>query len=171
MILKTKFYCMLKKLLIGSFILLSFQFNWAQQTQKQLDQVIKEWAAPNEFPDHVILSATADPTQSVGVNWRTHATNTKGYIEIGIAGPGPDFRDNIKTFPAKRTLINSAKASKDGFESSFFEVQLEKLKPNTQYAYRVGNDLFKSEWHQFTTASNQPSPLSFLYVGDAQNYI
>ncbi len=45
------------------------------------------------------------------------------------------------------------------------------MKPNTLYAYRVGNDNFKSEWHQFTTASDQPSPLSFLYVGDAQNYI
>ena len=52
---------MLKKLLIGSTILLSLQFNWAQQTQKQLDQIIKEWAAPNEFQDHVILSAAVDP--------------------------------------------------------------------------------------------------------------
>ena len=162
---------MLKKLLIGSSILLSLQFNWAQQTQKQLDQIIKEWAAPNEFPDHVILSATADPSQSIGVNWRTHANNTEGYLEIGIAEPGPNFRNDTKTYPAERTLINSAKASKDGFESSFFEVQLDGLKPNTLYAYRVGNDHFKSEWHQFSTASDQSTPLSFLYVGDAQNYI
>jgi predicted phosphodiesterase len=162
---------MLKKFLIGSSIFLSLQINWAQQTQKQLDKIIKKWAAPDEFPDHIILSATADPTQSIGVNWRTHANNTVGYLEIGIAGPGPEFRINTKAYPAKRTLINSAEASKDGFKSSFFEVQLDGLKPNTLYAYRVGNDNFKSEWHQFSTASNQSTPLSFLYVGDAQNYI
>jgi predicted phosphodiesterase len=162
---------MLKKFLIGSSIFLSLQANWAQQTQKQLDKIIKKWAAPDEFPDHIILSATADPTQSIGVNWRTHANNTVGYLEIGIAGPGPEFRINTKAYPAKRTLINSAEASKDGFKSSFFEVQLNGLKPNTLYAYRVGNDNFKSEWHQFSTASNQSTPLSFLYVGDAQNYI
>ena len=162
---------MLKKFLIGSSIFLSLQINLAQQTQKQLDKIIKKWAAPDEFPDHIILSATADPTQSIGVNWRTHANNTVGYLEIGIAGPGPEFRINTKAYPAKRTLINSAEASKDGFKSSFFEVQLNGLKPNTLYAYRVGNDNFKSEWHQFSTASNQSTPLSFLYVGDAQNYI
>ena len=162
---------MLKKFLIGSSIFLSLQISWAQQTQKQLDKIIKKWAAPDEFPDHIILSATADPTQSIGVNWRTHANNTVGYLEIGIAGPGPEFRINTKAYPAKRTLINSAEASKDGFKSSFFEVQLNGLKPNTLYAYRVGNDNFKSEWHQFSTASNQSTPLSFLYVGDAQNYI
>ncbi len=162
---------MLNKILIGTTILLSVQFHWAQHTEKELNQIIKEWAAPNEFPDHVILSAAADPTQSIGVNWRTHANNSEGYLEIGIAGPGPDFRNNSKTYPAKRTLINSAEALKDGFESSFFEVQLNGLKPNTLYAYRVGNDHFKSEWHQFSTASDQFTPLSFLYVGDAQNYI
>ncbi len=162
---------MLKKLLIGSFSLLSVHFNFAQETQKQLDHIIKEWAAPNEFPDHVILSATADPSHSIGVNWRTHASNTVGYIEIAVAGPGPDFRDDIETYQAMRTNVNSTLASRGGFESSFFEVQLDELKPNTLYAYRVGNDYFKSEWHQFSTSSDKSTPLSFLYVGDAQNYI
>lgn len=162
---------MLKKLLIGSFVLLSLQFNTAQEKEKQLDQIIREWAAPGEFPDHVILSATVDPSKSIGVNWRTHVNNTEGYLEIAPAGPGPDFRGNAKTYPAIRTLVNSSEASKDGFESSFFEVQVKGLTPNTLYAYRVGNDDFKSEWHQFTTASDQNTPLSFLYVGDAQNYI
>ena len=115
---------MVKKLLIGSTIFLFLQLTWAQQTQKQLDKIIKEWAAPDEFPDHIILSATADPSQSIAVNWRTHANNTEGYLEIGIAGPGPDFRINTKAYPAERTLINSAEASRDGFKSSFFEVQI-----------------------------------------------
>ena len=162
---------MIKKLLIGSLMLFFVQLNFAQETKKEINEIIRKWAAPDEFPDHVILSATADPSRSIGVNWRTHAINTLGYLEIAEAGPGPDFTINSKTYPAVRTVINSAKASNDGFKSSFFEVQVDQLKPNTLYAYRVGNDHFKSEWHQFTTASDKPSPLSFLYVGDAQNYI
>ena len=114
---------MLKKLLIGSFVFLSLQFNAAQETQKQLDQIIREWAAPDKFPDHVILSATEDPSNSISVNWRTHANNTVGYLEIAPAGPGPDFRNNAKTYPAIRTLVNSSEASKDGFKSSFFDVE------------------------------------------------
>lgn len=151
--------------------LLYIQFSCAQYTQKHLDQVIKEWAAPDDFPDHVILSASADPTHSIGINWRTRSENTVGYVEIAEAGPGPDFKEESETYPASRILINSSEASKYGFASSFFEVQLNQLTPNTLYAYRVGNDQFKSEWHQFTTASDQSTPLSFLYVGDAQNYI
>ena len=147
------------------------QLNYAQETKKEINEIIKKWAAPDEFPDHVILSATSDPSRSIAVNWRTDSGNTLGYLEIAEAGPGPDFTIKSKAYPAERTLINSRQVTRDGFKSSFFEAHVNQLKPNTLYAYRVGNDNFKSEWHQFTTASDQPSPLSFLYVGDAQNYI
>lgn len=162
---------MQNRLTIGFAILIMTQLGWAQNNSQKLKQIVKEWAAPSEFPDHVILSITVDPTRSVGINWRTHAENEIGYVEIAEAGPGPDFRENSKTIPAKRTLVNSSEATEDGFISSFFEAQLDQLTPNTLYAYRVGNDFFKSEWHQFTTASDYDVPLSFLYVGDAQNYI
>ena len=162
---------MLKKPFIFFLLLLSFEPNFSQESERSFDQIMKEWAAPSEFPDHVILSATVDPSRSIAVNWRTHANNTVGYLEIALAGSGPDFRDKIEKYTAVRSLVDSSQASEDGFESSFFEVQLNQLIPNTLYAYRVGNDDFKSEWHQFTTASDQATPLSFLYVGDAQNYI
>ena len=150
-----------------------FQFNilFAQKQKNELDAIIKEWASPDDFPDHVILSATKDPSTSIGINWRTKSSNKVGYVEIAVAGDGPNFRKKKIRQYAKRSLVNSEKATIDGFESSFFEVKIEGLKPKTLYAYRVGNTKFKSEWHQFTTASDKESPISFLYVGDAQNYI
>ena len=46
------------------------------------------------------------------------------------------------------------------------------LEPNTVYAYRVGDGERWSEWFQFRTASQKASDrFSFLYVGDAQNYV
>jgi len=162
---------MIKTIFTLMLVFFTLSFGFGQDKSQQLNEIIKEWAAPNHFPDHVILSATSDPARSIAINWRTHADNKVGYVQIAPAGPGPDFRENSRTHTAKRTLINSANATPDGFESSFFEVQIESLSPNTLYAYRVGNDDFKSEWHQFTTANDQTAPLSFLYVGDAQNYI
>ena len=162
----------MKKINLSIVIILSFvNLGYSQDGQAALDEIIKAWAAPNEFPDHVILSASEDPAHAIGINWRTHVENTAGYVEIAKAGPGPDFKNSSEKIPAKRVVINSSEATKDGFAASFFEVQLDQLIPNTLYAYRVGNDDFKSEWHQFSTAKETPSPLSFLYVGDAQNYI
>ena len=161
----------IKVFLILTTTFLHHQFIAAQKEENNLDRIIKEWAAPDDFPDHVILSATVDPATSIGINWRTKPSNTEGYVEIAPAGDGPKFRENSKIYTAERTLVNSESADKNGFKSSFFEVQIEKLEPNTLYAYRVGNDNFKSEWHQFTTADDKTTPLSFLYVGDAQNYI
>ena len=162
---------MVKNILFTTLFFFSLTLTFSQYSKRKLNEIIKEWASPSDFPDRVILSVTADPSRSIGINWRTQANNQIGYVEIAVAGPGPDFKQNSQSYPAKRTLINSAIASKDGFESSFFEVQIDQLKPNTLYAYRVGNFHFKSEWHQFKTANDQSAPLSFLYVGDAQNYI
>ena len=77
----TNFYSMIKRLLISSFVFFSLQFNTAQETQKKFEQIIREWATPDEFPEHVILSATEDPSSSIAINWRTHSSNTVGYVD------------------------------------------------------------------------------------------
>ena len=171
-IINHDFFSFCIKLFLG-ILLICFQHNslFSQKQKNELGTIIKEWAAPDDFPDHVILSATMDPSTSIGINWRTKPSNNIGYAEIAIAGDGPRFgRKKIRQY-AKRSLLNTEGSNIDGFESSYFEVKIEGLKPNTLYAYRVGNNKFKSEWHQFTTANNKESPISFLYVGDAQNYI
>ena len=92
-------------------------------------------------------------------------------MELAPAGPGPYFKKNSKKYKAERIVVDSQEAYNNGFKASYFEVQIDQLIPNKIYAYRVGNFHFKSEWHHFKTANNQPTPISFLYVGDAQNYI
>ena len=42
-----------------------------------------------KFPDHVVLSATEDPSTSIAINWRTEADNKVGFVELALAGPGP----------------------------------------------------------------------------------
>ena len=162
---------MSKKIFLAGIFLFSVLVSNSQTTKREINEIIKEWASPTKFPDHVVLSATEDPSTSIAINWRTEVDNKVGFVELALAGPGPYFKKNSKKYKAERTVVDSQEAYNDGFKASYFEVQIDQLIPNKIYAYRVGNFHFKSEWHHFKTANNQPIPISFLYVGDAQNYI
>ena len=162
---------MSKRIFLAGIFLFSVLLSNSQITKREINEIIKEWASPTKFPDHVVLSATEDPSTSIAINWRTEADNKVGFVELALAGPGPYFKKNSKKYKAERTVVDSQKAYNDGFKASYFEVKIDQLIPNKIYAYRVGNFHFKSEWHHFKTANNQPIPISFLYVGDAQNYI
>lgn len=50
----------------------------------------------------------------------------------------------------------------------YHEARFTALRPNTIYAYRVGDGTVWSEWNQFRTASVEPGAFSFIYLGDAQ---
>ena len=162
---------MSKKIFFAGIFVFSVLLSNSQTTKREINEIIKEWASPTKFPDHVVLSATEDPSTSIAINWRTEVDNKVGFVELALAGPGPYFKKNSKKYKAERIVVDSQEAYDNGFKASYFEVQIDQLIPNKIYAYRVGNFHFKSEWHHFKTANNQPIPISFLYVGDAQNYI
>lgn len=118
---------------------------------------------PSKFPDRIIMGMKGDPAHSRAVNWRTDNTVKKALGEISKADPSPDFEKNASQVDAKsQSLIL------DKNEVQYHEVNFTGLKPSTQYVYRVGDGKRWSEWFHFTTASDQPVPLSFLYFGDAQ---
>ncbi len=78
----------------------------------------------------------------------------------------PDFPKNAKTFQAATTALQAGEQN-----LYYHSVNFSNLKPDTLYAYRVGNGTLWSEWFQFRTAKDQPEPFSFIYFGDAQNQI
>jgi hypothetical protein len=63
----------------------------SQTTKREIDEIIKQWASPTKYPDHVVLSSTEDPSTSVAINWRTEVSNKVGFVEIALAEPGPYF--------------------------------------------------------------------------------
>ena len=119
---------------------------------------------PSKFPDRVIMGLKGDPAHSRAVNWRTDKSHKKAVAEIHEADPSPDFEKNAKSVEAK-----SQSFVLDKREVQYNEVNFTDLKPSTQYMYRVGDGERWSEWFHFTTASEKPAPLSFLYFGDAQS--
>ena len=123
-----------------------------------------EFARPGVLPDRIILTWASDPSTSQAVTWRTSTVVTRGLAEITIANAGPDLESK-----SKQLVALSQPLTTDLNTAHFHTVKFEGLSPKTKYAYRVGDGVNWSEWFQFTTASTEPEPFSFIYFGDAQN--
>ena len=116
------------------------------------------------MPDRIILTWSGDPKTTQAVTWRTSTEVKLGFAEIALAGAGPDFAMESKSIAATSSALKT-----DLNTADFHSVQFYDLKPGTKYAYRVGDKTNWSEWFHFSTASDIPSPFSFIYFGDAQN--
>lgn len=143
----------------------------AQQRAYQVPEFAQNWSKPGEHPDHIVLNLTADPATSASVTWRTSPDITEGYAEIALADAAPKFWRNAKTIEAKTETMDASQVVTAEVVSNYHSVTFTGLLPDTLYGYRVGNGKIWSEWIQFRTASAEPAPFAFLYVGDAQNYI
>ncbi len=143
----------------------------AQQRAYQVPEFAANWSKPGEHPDHIVLNLTADPATSASVTWRTSPEISEGYAEIAVADAAPKFWRNAKTTKAETTTMDASQIMTAEVVSNYHSVTFTGLLPDTLYAYRVGNGQIWSEWIHFRTASAEPEPFAFLYVGDAQNYI
>ena len=120
---------------------------------------------PDTF-DHIILTWTDNPATSQAVTWRSLIDFKNSFAEITPAEASPDFVKNAEKILAETTPLQTGSGS-----VYYHSVNFINLRPNTLYAYRVGNGDIWSEWFQFRTASNQAESFSFLYFGDVQKNI
>lgn len=131
-----------------------------------------DWSQPEIHPDRIVLNAGQNPSQEMAVTWRTSPEVTVAYAEIAPATGAPKFWRNAQTYQASTTTLDGSSASDSQIQANYHSVSFSGLKANTVYGYRVGDGEHWSEWFQFKTASANPEDaFSFLYVGDAQNYI
>jgi hypothetical protein len=119
-------------------------------------------------PDRISLTWTGDPAHTQAVSWRSDPSVATPQAQIAEASGGPAFEASAVTVPAtESTPVQSDVA----FPALFHTVEFTDLEPETKYLYRVGDGANWSEWIEFTTASEDPEPFSFIYFGDAQNDI
>ncbi len=138
------------------------------------------WQEATGWPDRIVVTLPQKPQTSFAVTWRTAASLDETIAEIVEASDDARFDLAAKQVPAKTERLDLEKRQAFGkvFEiednaglppAHFHSVIFEGLKPDTIYAYRVkgvGNQW--SEWLQTRTAA-QSGPISFLYLGDAQD--
>ncbi len=168
-------------------ILILFLFLLPVLTQAQRKYVkpefVKNWSKPGKHPDHIVLNFSKDPATTISVTWRTSKDVRVAYGEIAKSHANPVFISRAKTFKATTENLNyedvvsyydRSNPKNNTFidlNHNYHSLTFQDLEPNTVYAYRVGDGKIWSEWIQFKTAQKKDAPFSFLYVGDAQNYV
>ena len=142
----------------------------AQEAKSNSESTPRKWGtAPTaEFaPQRVILGWTGDPAHTQAVTWRTDGRAETPQVQFAPASANPDFVSDAITVPAKPGSLDIG----NGKTVGTYRANLQGLKPETHYLYRVGDGKNWGEWFEFRTASDQPKKFRFLYVGDAQNDI
>jgi len=164
---------MQKILLLFLFIGLSSTIGLAQEIRVYKAPKFRyEWSKPSYYPDRVVLNFGQRPEHEVNVTWRTDTTIQVAMAEIAVATAAPKFWRNGKTLTAKTTVLDAIKINEAEVKANYHSVEFTDLIPDTMYGYRVGDGETWSEWFQFRTASIEKNDkFSFLYLGDAQNYI
>jgi 3',5'-cyclic AMP phosphodiesterase CpdA len=130
-------------------------------SSKSLKGTIK----PDSFKN-IILTWQEDPKTSQAVTWRTDVRVKQAMAEIAPSTPSPDFGNSAQQLLATSSALETGRSV-----SYYHTVNFTGLRPDTLYAYRVGDANVWSEWFQFRTASENRQPFSFIYLGDAQHDI
>ena len=129
---------------------------------------------PSPIPDRIVLTWTGDPATSQSVTWRTDETIEQAYVEFAPAVPASNLMNNSKRVAATTQSLDLHVAGlNESFDPnvSYHTAEMADLRPDTLYAYRVGDSARWSEWFQFRTAASDRSPFSFIYMGDVQDGI
>ena len=132
---------------------------------------LKHWEIPSKNPDRIILTFYGDPTSSRAVTWRTSTKIENSVAQISEATVNANIEYNPKTYKASIEKLKLGQYQRNNsFSVNYHSVIFKDLKPNTLYAYRVGDgDKFWSEWIHFKTAKKGYSKTEFVFFGDSQN--
>lgn len=164
----------IKTFLFSCCLFITINISWGQKkpprVYKELE-FIPNWNKPTQQPDRIVLNLTEKPENSMAVAWRTSPNVAVAYAEIAKATAAPKFWRNAKTIKATTETLDAKNIKPANVIANYHSVKFTDLEPNTLYGYRVGDGKHWSEWFQFKTASKNTNRFSFLYVGDAQNYV
>lgn len=134
---------------------------------------LHHWEIPSKDPDRIILTFHGAPATSRAVTWRTDTSISQAVAQMALATVNSKFTDQAVTKVAVTEPFDlGLYKGNASFTVHYHSVVFEELKPDTMYAYRVGDgDEHWSEWIQFRTAKMGYAPTQFVYFGDAQNDI
>jgi hypothetical protein len=98
----------------------------------------KKWgAAPAvEFtPQRVMLGWIGDPAHTQAITWRTQKKADTPQVQFAQGDANPDFVSKATTVPGTAGSLDIG----NGVTVATYRANLENLKPETHYLYRVGD--------------------------------
>jgi 3',5'-cyclic AMP phosphodiesterase CpdA len=116
-------------------------------------------------PTRIVLGWAGNPATSQAVTWRTAVAVATPQAQVTLAVAEPDLVTPATTIAGRSTPVGLYPSGTVYHHVARFEG----LRPATRYVYRVGDGKTWSEWFGFATASDQPAPFRFIYLGDPQN--
>ena len=122
-------------------------------------------SAQAPVPQRLVLNLTAEPATSIAVTWASSLELAGSCVEYAVATDGTSFEASPQNVPARLELC----AEGEGAPRFHYSAILAGLKPGTRYCYRVGAGKTFSEWNQFSTATSDTQPFSFVWFGDPQD--
>lgn len=115
------------------------------------------------FPDRIVATPAQDAATGFAAAWRTDASVNQPWLELVVAGDSPDVGT------PRRIRASTATLSSENGSSHHHRADIDGLKPDTLYAYRVQGNSTWGAWNHFRTAATAATPLTLLYFGDTQN--
>lgn len=156
--------------LLGCHLLVNAQDAAQKLPKTQASEKEDRWGtapAPELAPQRILLGWTGDPAHTQAITWRTEQPASTPQVQFALASADPDFTKTATTASAKASSLNVW----NGKTVAVYRANLEGLKPDSHYLYRVGDGKNWGDWNGFHTASETPQRFRFIYVGDAQNDI
>lgn len=114
------------------------------------------------LPRNVTLTWTGVPGTTQTIAWQTGRY---------ITGTQLEYREVSGSLQPIREAGIEQQVSTDRGMITVHSVQLTGLKPDASYQYRVGDGLFWSSYHTFTTPPAQVEAFKFLLFGDSQGNV
>ncbi|PPT76068.1 phosphoesterase [Xanthomonas arboricola pv. populi] len=115
------------------------------------------------FPDRIVATPAQAAATGFAVAWRTDASVDQPWLELVVAGDSPDVGT------PRRIRASTATLTTENGSSHHHRADIDGLKPDTLYAYRVQGHRTWGAWNHFRTAASPDTPLTLLYFGDTQN--
>jgi hypothetical protein len=110
-------------------------------------------------PDQIILTWSADPSNSMDVQWRTNSSANTPTIKYRVKGKAKEI-----SVHAEKMVMEDRMLTNDRF-TNHYTAKINGLKPGTSYQYLIDTQNGWSDAESFTTAAKDDS-FSFLWFGD-----
>ena len=113
----------------------------------------------SQTPDQIILSWSADPSNSMDIQWRTNSKTDAATIKYREKGGS-----KVYSVTAEKMVMEDRMLVNDRF-TNHFTAKLKNLKPGITYEYQITSQKEWTSAESFQTAAKDDS-FSFLWFGD-----